>query len=211
MWKGTDRHRRQQMLFADIPHAFFITLEHILNTPILLILIRECLFDLVKMNFRSIFSIFFPPKQSQQNDEAIDHDQYVGFYYTNLINSLILFSLTKEELEKLEGPGFDVMFELYSEIDYTPVCFETVFRTGNIDLSFREELLDFRGQVENVYNQIWEWEYVGSHPLWLALKERSNDMLNRLGIDHRTYNEDYLTVYDQDGNILKRGNNVSKG
>ena len=87
------------------------------------------------MNWKSIFGnkkkSSSDLKSKEFNDEY--YDKCVDFYYTNLINSLILFTLTTNELEKLAGPAFNPISELESEIDYayTPVCFETIFRNGH--------------------------------------------------------------------------------
>ena len=46
---------------------------------------------------------------SIENEER-EYDKHVDFYYTNLINSIILFSLTKKELEKLARNANGVKF-----------------------------------------------------------------------------------------------------
>lgn len=139
-----------------------------------------------------------------------EYDQHVDFYYTNVINSLILFSMKSAELEKLAGPVFDPMFELESEIDYayTPVCFETVFRNRRIDVSLRDELLEFKRQADEIPSEIWDWEFLDVHPTWLAARQRANELLDKLGVSSRTYNDDFVTIYDRKGNLLKKGKNA---
>ena len=100
----------------------------------------------MRINLKSIFGIKTTTTDISSVEKGeIEYDKYVDFYYTNLINSLILFSLSSTELEKLDGPTFNPLTELESEIDYafTPVCLNTIFRKKLIDKSFKEELLQF--------------------------------------------------------------------
>jgi hypothetical protein len=139
--------------------------------------------------------------------ENIDYDKYVDFYYTNLINSIVLFSLTKDKLKELAAPTFDPLFELESEIDYafTPVCFETIFRNNRIEDSLKPEILDFKKQTDDIPNEVWDWDFIESHPSWIHIRQQANTLLDKLGVKQRTYNEDYTTVYDNEGSILKKG------
>lgn len=148
--------------------------------------------------------------RSNDNNE-IDYDKNVDFYFSNLINSLILFSFTTTELKDLVGPTFDPIFELESEIDYafTPICFETVFKIGLIDKKFKQDLLDFKNYVDNIPSEIWDWEFIDNHKTWINVREKANNILDKLEIQNRTYNDDYETVYDSEGNILKKGKNFS--
>ena len=87
----------------------------------------------MKFNFKTILGL---NKREQQNSVEIDYSKYVDFYYKNLINSLILFSLTAKELEKLVARSFNPIFELESEIEYayTPICFDAIFKKGLISV-----------------------------------------------------------------------------
>ncbi|WP_185740228.1 hypothetical protein [Flavobacterium branchiophilum] len=147
--------------------------------------------------------------KSSVDKEEIEYDKYVDFYYTNLINSIILFSLTSKELEKLSGPVFNPMTELESEIDYafTPVCFETIFRKGVIDKSFKDELLKFKKWTDDIPSEIWDWEFIDKHEMWASTRIKANALLDKLGVTSRTYNDDYITIYDNEGNIIKKGKN----
>jgi hypothetical protein len=140
-------------------------------------------------------------------NEENDYDKHVDFYYTNLINSLILFSLATVELEKLRGPAFDPLFELESEIDYafTSVCFETIFRNKRIDYSLRDELLNFKQETNNIPSNIWDWEFIDTHPNWIAVRHRANKLLERLGVTTRRYNDDFITIHNNKGNIMQKG------
>ncbi|WKW45480.1 hypothetical protein P3875_06725 [Myroides sp. JBRI-B21084] len=143
------------------------------------------------------------------DNEAIEYDKHVDFYYSNLINSIILFSLTSKDLEELAGPVFNPMTELESEIDYafTPVCFDTIFRNGLIDKSFKDELLQFKKWTDDISSEIWDWEFIDNHEAWVATRLKANALLDKLGVTSRTYNDDYTTIYDNEGNIIKKGKN----
>lgn len=128
--------------------------------------------------------------------EQQEYDKHVDFYYRNLINCLILFSLNSDGLEKLAGPVFDPMFELESEADiaYTPVCFETIFRNKVIDNSFKDELLEFKQEIDNISNEIWDWDFIDNHEVWIAVREKANLLLNKLGIESRVYNDTSMLI-----------------
>ncbi len=166
----------------------------------------------MKINKRKIFgSKVSATYNSSVAKDEIEYDKHADFYYTNLINSLILFSLTTGELEKLAGPVFNPMTELESEIDYvfTPVCFDTIFRNGLIVNSFKSELLEFKKETDNIPSELWDWKYIDHNATWIAIRQKANNMLDKLGVTSRTYNDDYTIVYDNEGKIIKKGKNCS--
>lgn len=140
-------------------------------------------------------------------NEELEYDKSVDFYYTNLINSLILFAMPAEELDKLSGPAFDPMFELEMEIDYafTPVCFETLFRNRYIDISFKDELIAFKKETDNMPLDIWCWEHLEAYEQWTALRYKANQLLDKLGVKSRMYDGDFVTIIDNKGQIIKKG------
>lgn len=129
--------------------------------------------------------------------EQLEYDKHVNFYYSNLINSIILFALTLDELDKLAAPTFNPMSELETEIDYafTPVCFETIFRNKLLDESFKAELLAFKKSTDDIPPEIWDWDHIEIHPTWVQIRQKANELLEKLGIESRTYNDDYTIVY----------------
>jgi hypothetical protein len=133
-------------------------------------------------------------------EDEIEYDKHADFYYMNLINSLVLFSLTAGELDKLTGPLFNPMTELESEIDYafTPVCFETVFRNGLINNSLKGELLEFKKETDNIPSEIWDWKYIDQNTTWIEIRGKANNLLDKLGVTSRTYNFDYTNLYDNE-------------
>src|SRR5690606_11701514 len=108
---------------------------------------------------------------------------HAEFYYVNLINSLVLFSMTTKELEQLAGPAFNLMTELESEIDYafTPVCFDTIFRNRLISDSFKNELLTFKKETDDIPSEIWDWEFIDNHLRWVSVRQKANNLLDKLG------------------------------
>lgn len=143
---------------------------------------------------------------STENNDELEYDKHADFYYTNLINSLVLFSMQTTELEALEGPLFDPLFELESEIDYafTPVCFETIFRNGLIDIVYKNELMAFKKETDNIPKEIWDWEFINVNNQWIEVREKANVLLNKLGVKSRKFNDDFLTIYDNYGNKIKK-------
>jgi hypothetical protein len=154
-------------------------------------------------------SMFSKSKTDKSN--SIDYDKNVEFYFTNLINSIILFSLNKTELELLITPAFDPIFELESEIDYafTPVCFETIFRNQLIDVKFKPALLSFKKITDEIPSEIWDWEFIETEQNWINVRKKANELLTEMGIKTREYNDDFTTIYDQFGKTLKKGKNCS--
>lgn len=100
------------------------------------------------------FNFFKSRKESRSSlkDEEVEYDSHVKFYYTNIINSLILFTYNSSQLDKMAPILIDPLTELYEELQYayTPVCFETVFRNKFIDPELKEEFLIFKAQVEKI-------------------------------------------------------------
>jgi len=162
----------------------------------------------MKINLKSIFGIKpASTDKSSVDKEEIEYDKHVEFYYTNLINSLILFSLTSKELEKLTGPVFNPITELETEIDYafTPVCFDSVFQNGLVDSLFKTELLAFKKWTNDIPSEIWDWEFIDNHETWITTRLKANDLLDKLGVTSRTYSDYSTTIYDKEKNIIAKG------
>ena len=160
----------------------------------------------MKFNWKNIFRDKNNYSSKEEINEAY-HDKAADFYFTNLINSLILFSLSASELEKLRGPAFDPIFELESEIDYayTPVCFEAVFRNKLINTSHKQDLKEFKKRTDNIPSEIWDMDIIDSHDTWISIRKEANELLNKIGVQHREYNDDYTTILDEYGRVIKQG------
>ncbi|WP_131726138.1 hypothetical protein [Chryseobacterium sp. Leaf405] len=118
------------------------------------------------------------------------------FYYTNIINSLILHTYDTKELFKMVPVLIDPLAELYEELDYAflPVLFETVFRNRLIDESFKEELLNFKKKVDEIPGELWDWEILDTNEIWKDIRTNAETLLNKLNIESRAYNEGHTTI-----------------
>ncbi|TWI80378.1 hypothetical protein IQ13_3055 [Lacibacter cauensis] len=167
----------------------------------------------MKINLKSIFGNkrTSPDKSSAEKVEIV-HDKHVDFYYTNIINSIILYTFDATKLEEMAPILIEPLTELYEELEYafTPVCFETVFRLGVIDSTFKNELLEFKKEVDNIPAEIWDWEFIDSHETWITIRNKAYLLLEKLGVANRTYNDDFTTIYDNEGNIIRKGKNFGK-
>ena len=164
----------------------------------------------MKINLKSIFGSKPTSIDKQSVDkEEIQYDQYVDFYYTNIINSIILYTYDSVKLDEMAPILIDPLTELYEELEYafTPVCFERVFRVGLIDNSFKSELLAFKKEVDEIPTEIWDWKFLDNHDTWIMTRQNANTLLEKLGVTSRTYNDDYTTIYDNEGDIIKKGKN----
>ncbi|MFN8284467.1 MAG: hypothetical protein U0U67_14695 [Chitinophagales bacterium] len=140
--------------------------------------------------------------------ELAEYDKHVKFYYTNLINSLILFTYNSEQLDKMSPILIDPMTELYQEIDYafTPVLFNTVFRNNLIDKKFKEDLQMFKSKVDAIPNEIWDWNFLDTHDKWKQIRNESDELLNKMKITSRVYNDEFTTIILSSGKVIKQGN-----
>lgn len=141
--------------------------------------------------------------------EEIEYDKHVDFYYTNIVNSIILYTYNSAKLDEMAPILIDPLTELYEELEYafTPVCLETVFRVGLIDSSLKHELLTFKKEVDEIPKEIWDYESINNHETWTSIRQKSNVLLDKIGVTSRTYNDDFTTIYDNQGNIIKNGKN----
>lgn len=142
-----------------------------------------------------------------EENELLEYDKSVDYYYTNLINSLILFTYNSDELEQMEIILIDPLTELYEEMDYAflPVCFETVFRNNVIDDKYKNELLSFKKIVDEIPNEIWDYEFIGVNEKWTEIKNNAENLLNKLGVDTRIYNTNYVKIIKNERKMIFDG------
>ncbi|MEN5436396.1 hypothetical protein ABE545_22385 [Sphingobacterium faecium] len=138
--------------------------------------------------------------------ELEEYDKHVRFYYTNIVNSLILFTYKSRELELMASPIYDPMTELYEELEYayTPVCFETVFRNNLIPIIYKKELLTFKTKVDQMPSEIWDWEYLEEHPSWINIRTDAEEILKKMGITHRVYDYSFTNIISSSGEVIKK-------
>ncbi|WP_405604237.1 hypothetical protein [Polaribacter sp. Asnod1-A03] len=144
--------------------------------------------------------------------EIEEYDKHVKFYYTNIINSLILYTYNEKQLDKMETILIDPLTELYEELDYafTPILFETVLKNRLIDTKFKNELLEFKIKVDEIPTEIWNWNYLDTNETWKNIRNDADELLNKLGINTRKYNDEFTTIISNTGEILKKGNSNLK-
>ncbi|MDN3693905.1 hypothetical protein QWZ06_17275 [Chryseobacterium tructae] len=130
------------------------------------------------------------------SEELAEYDERVDFFYTNIINSLILYTYNVEKLDKMTPILIDPLTELYEELDYAflPLLFETVFRNNLIDQSFKEKLLVFKKKVDDIPNEIWGWDFLDTHESWKTIRLDAEDLLSQMNIKTRVYNTDYTII-----------------
>jgi hypothetical protein len=165
----------------------------------------------MKISLKSIFGLKPTTTDKPSADiKEIEYDKHVDFYYTNIVNSIILYTYDSAKLDEMAPILIDPLTELYEELEYafTPVCFETVFRLGLIDNSLKDELLTFKKEVDEIPTEIWDYEFIDNHKTWTTIRKKSNDLLEKIGVTSRTYNDDFTTIYDKEGNIIKKGKNA---
>lgn len=161
----------------------------------------------MKFNFFKSNKKNLAPKQKENDNdmgftqsELEEYDKHVDFYYTNLINALILYTYNGKELDKMANVLFDPLSELYEELDYafTPILFKTLFKNNLIENQFKDILLEFKTKVDNIPNEIWDWEFLDNNETWLSIRSEANQILNILEITSRTYNTDYTNIISND-------------
>lgn len=158
----------------------------------------------MKFNFSNLFKINVE-KESLDNDEQVDslgftkteleeYDKNVNFYYTNIVNSLILYTYNVEQL--MVPILIDPLTELYEELDYAfmPVLFETVFRNKLINENYKEELLNFKVEVDQIPVELWDWEILDTNEVWYKIRIDAENLLNKLNIKTRIFNTDFTTI-----------------
>lgn len=119
------------------------------------------------------------------NHSATERQNRFRFIY----NSLALFAMSYEDLMKLDGPVFDVEFELESE-------FEIAFADANIDYLFgnkllsqniKEELIGFKAFMEAIPGPLWRVEEFKTNEVWDIVRIKANSMLTLLHISDPDY------------------------
>lgn len=171
----------------------------------------------MKFNFfKSNKKNLTPNKKEEVDDmgftksELEEYDKHVDFYYTNLINALILYTYHEKELDKMAPILIDPLTELYEELDYafTPILFKTIFKNNLIDNQFKNILLEFKTKVDNIPNEIWDWKFLDNNEIWLSIRREANQILNKLEIKSRTYNTDYTNIISNKGEVMFRGKKI---
>jgi hypothetical protein len=121
-----------------------------------------------------------------------------NFYYSCLYNSLVLFAATPHYLQILDGPGFDVPFEMESEFDYAfrEPAFDSIFKSGKVAEELRSELLQFKNEVDELPNALWQWEEIMKNAEWQAVRTHAERLLVNLGETRREYDFSFTKLFE---------------
>ena len=162
----------------------------------------------IKMKLSWILEIlgFIRKKELTKQTKKIKMEaSKVDFYYSNLINSLVLFAANPDYLDSLGGPVFDPISELETEIDYafTPILFDEIFNKKLIVEELKTDLLEFKSKVDETPSDLWTWENIYNNSEWDKLRQEASKLLDRIGIKNKVYNDDFTTIYNSKGNIIK--------
>src|SRR3989338_6567145 len=103
-------------------------------------------------------------------------------------------SSTKDSSDEMEETDYDQHVDFY----FT-----------NVINSLMDELLVFKKEIDDIPVEIWEWELIDQHKTWMAIRQKANTLLDQLGVTSRIYNDDYSTIYDSEGKIIRKGKNCS--
>jgi hypothetical protein len=120
-----------------------------------------------------------------------------AYYYSCLYNTLVLFAAAPHYLSTLAGPGFDVPFEMETELLYAfdePV-FSSVFRSGRVAEEVRSELLAFKKEVDELPNACWQWGAILTNDRWEPVRAKAEQLLLKLGENRREYDFSFTTVF----------------
>ena len=119
------------------------------------------------------------------------------FCYSCLTNSLVLFAANEEYLNSLSQPAFDPLFEIESEFDYAflPVIFQGAIDFKQLDEQLISELLNFKGLVNNLSDDIWDWDQLFTNSNWIELRTRASELLDRLEITDKVYDYRFTNIH----------------
>ncbi len=114
-----------------------------------------------------------------------------AFFYSCLLDSLVLFSSEKEYFESVISPIFKPIFELDTEFSYAflPIVFENACDYGEINEDTKSRLQKFKEAVENLPSEIWRWEALYANNEWLKIRKESISLLEELGEEHRKFED----------------------
>lgn len=65
--------------------------------------------------------------------------------------------------------------------------------------------MNFKKEVDEIPNEIWDYEFIDNYETGAAIRQKSNSLHNKHGVISLTYNDDYITIYDNKGNVVHKG------
>ena len=86
-----------------------------------------------------------------------------------------------------------------------PFVLKLFFRNKKINIEHKENLLNFKKEVEKIPNEIWDYEFIDKHEKWQDVKKTAENILNSIGIQHRIFNVKHHKIMDKNGNVIYQG------
>jgi hypothetical protein len=128
-------------------------------------------------------------------------------FLTNLKNTLILFAKNAAELKALEKPTFEPIYEMQDGLDYSlsDLCIDTIFKYQLLDNAIKEELMNFKQGALSIESNKWQWSAIDTDPIWTALRQIANTLLEKINVTNKDYIDDYSISFDSDGNVVEKG------
>ena len=116
--------------------------------------------------------------------------------YILLCNALRLYAYNFDNLMAIDGPAFDVEFELSSE-------FETGLGLENIELLFSHDLiskeikdaiLDLREDLLDIPDSFWTVQELEGNIMWNKIRIKANAILDVMDIKNKNYDFSIETI-----------------
>lgn len=70
--------------------------------------------------------------------------------------------------------------------------------------------MNFRNQVEEIPNEIWDYEFIGKDEKWLKIKSKSEEILKKIGVKSRDFKGKYHKVIGNGGIIYQEPDTEKK-
>jgi hypothetical protein len=117
--------------------------------------------------------------------------------YNNLCNSLRLFAYPFNSLVKLDGPNFDIEFEISSEFDLglSAENVEFLFTHKKISKSVKDAILDLREDLILIPDVFWTIEELESNSMWDKIRIKSNAILDESKINNKEYDFTVVKIF----------------
>ena len=85
-----------------------------------------------------------------------------------------------------------------SEFDYAfrEPAFDSIFRSGKVADELRSELLQFKNEVDELPNALWQWEEIMKNAEWQAVRTHAERLLVHLGETRREYDFSFTKLLE---------------
>lgn len=113
-----------------------------------------------------------------------------SFNYLYLVNSLVLFAADFKYLKGLDGPDFDVEFDIGSdfEIGFNQDLLDGLLTEGAVTKDVFDGLLDFKAYVLLIPDSFWTFEELEANSIWDTVRAMAGALLSLMGESAIEYN-----------------------